>query len=126
MFVTPGTYQVRLTVNGQTYRQAVTVRMDPRVTTSAADLDAQFRLSKSLHEAIGQLSEARAGVSGRLAGTSGDARQPLEARRDALDAAYAPLPRLFATVQAADARPTPAVEQAVIAALERVREALLR
>jgi hypothetical protein len=50
----------------------------------------------------------------------------LAARREALEAAYAPLPRLFTTVQEADVRPTPAVEQTVTAALERVREALLR
>jgi photosystem II stability/assembly factor-like uncharacterized protein len=126
LFVTPGTYQVRLTVNGQTYRQPVTVRMDPRVTTSAADLDVQFRLSKSLHEAMGQLAEARRGVASRLAGAPDEARQPLEARQAAIDAAYAPLPRLFGSVQAADARPTLAVEEAVAAALERAREVLLR
>jgi hypothetical protein len=126
LFVTPGTYQVRLTVNGRSYRQAVTVRMDPRVTTSAADLDVQFRLSKSLHEAMGQLAEARRGVARRLAGAPDEARRPLEERQAAIDAAYAPLPRLFATVQAADARPTPAVEEAVAAALERARDVLLR
>ena len=126
MFVTPGTYQVRLTAGGQTYRQAVTVRMDPRVTTSAADLEAQHRLSKSIHEAIGQLADERARVDAAIAAATGDERRQLEARRDGLSAAYGPLPRLFATVQGADARPTPGVEAAVTAALERVREALLR
>ncbi len=127
MFVTPGTYQARLTVGGRTYRQAITVRMDPRVTTSEADLAEQYRLSRSIHEAIGQLAEARRETEVRLtSATTDDARRQLAARREALEAAYAPLPRLFTTLQEADARPTPAVQQAVEAALERVREALLR
>ncbi|MDQ6719094.1 MAG: glycosyl hydrolase, partial [Gemmatimonadota bacterium] len=38
----PGTYAVRMTVNGQSQTQPLVVLKDPRVTTSQADLQAQF------------------------------------------------------------------------------------
>ena len=40
--VLPGTYSVRLHVNGQTYTQPLTVVRDPRSTSSNADLKEQF------------------------------------------------------------------------------------
>jgi photosystem II stability/assembly factor-like uncharacterized protein len=43
--VLPGSYTVRLTIDGRTYTQPLVVKMDPRVHTSAADLQAQFALS---------------------------------------------------------------------------------
>jgi hypothetical protein len=48
----PGTYSVRLTVNGKSYTQTVTVRMDPRVKASAATLARQFSLSKGVYDDI--------------------------------------------------------------------------
>jgi photosystem II stability/assembly factor-like uncharacterized protein len=41
LFVPPGTYSVRLTANGQTSTQPLTVGMDPRVKIDPADLEAQ-------------------------------------------------------------------------------------
>ena len=57
-WVMPGTYLVRLTVNGAKYDQPITVRMDPRVKTSTEDLTEQFILSKRLYEALVQSSQA--------------------------------------------------------------------
>lgn len=125
MFVVPGTYQVRLQAGGRSYRQAVVVRLDSRVEISAADLTAQFELSKKLADAMRRLSGAQADLSARLEETAGDARARLERQLAAVTAAYQPLPRLFQMVQDADAAPAPTVEQAATAALERVREALL-
>jgi hypothetical protein len=51
-WVMPGNYTVKLTANGQTLTQPMTVTMDPRVKTPLADLQAQFRLSKELYDAI--------------------------------------------------------------------------
>ena len=47
----PGHYTVRLTVNGKTYTQPLTLRLDPRVKTPAADL-AQRRamLSREMYD----------------------------------------------------------------------------
>jgi len=106
----PGQYQVRLTAGGQTYRQPVQVRLDPRVRTPIADLTLQFTLSKAVDDALRALDAARAGATpDRLA---------------AINAAAGPLGGLLATLQQADARPTTATEAAVAAALARVAEVL--
>lgn len=44
-WVMPGTYSVKLTVNGKSYTQTVTIVMDPRVKISRADLQLQHDLS---------------------------------------------------------------------------------
>jgi photosystem II stability/assembly factor-like uncharacterized protein len=55
----PGQYTVKLVVDGKTYSQPLTVKMDPRVKTSLADLERQF-------ETDGQIVAARDAVSGLL------------------------------------------------------------
>lgn len=54
-FVNPGTYRVRLTVDGQSFERAVTVKMDPRVTISPEALDEQFNLSRACYKAYHEL-----------------------------------------------------------------------
>jgi photosystem II stability/assembly factor-like uncharacterized protein len=51
-FVVPGKYEIRLTVNGKTYRQSLTVEMDPRVKVSTADLQAQIEFQKQVDSLI--------------------------------------------------------------------------
>lgn len=46
----PGQYTVVLTAGGKSYTQPLTVKMDPRVKTSTAELARQFELSKQLYE----------------------------------------------------------------------------
>ena len=46
----PGNYTVTLTVNGHSYTESLTVKMDPRVHTSLADLLQQFTVSKQLYD----------------------------------------------------------------------------
>jgi photosystem II stability/assembly factor-like uncharacterized protein len=46
--VLPGRYTVRLTANGQTYTESLTVKMDPRVKTSLAGLEEQFKMEQRL------------------------------------------------------------------------------
>jgi len=50
--VLPGIYTVSLTVDGKKFTQKLTVRMDPRVTTSALGLRQQFDLSMQAYEGI--------------------------------------------------------------------------
>jgi hypothetical protein len=57
-WVVPGTYTVRLTVNGTTHTQPLTVRMDPRVKTPAATLARQFALSKGVYNDINRTRAA--------------------------------------------------------------------
>ncbi len=46
--VVPGTYEVILTVDGKTYRQLLTVTLDPRVHVSQADLAAQLDVARMI------------------------------------------------------------------------------
>ncbi|HET7459031.1 MAG TPA: hypothetical protein VFJ74_15390, partial [Gemmatimonadaceae bacterium] len=46
----PGTYTVRLTVNGKSYTQPLSLRLDPRVKTPAADLARLASLSRASWE----------------------------------------------------------------------------
>ncbi|GMV06860.1 MAG: hypothetical protein AMXMBFR53_31350 [Gemmatimonadota bacterium] len=64
----PGTYTVRLTVDGTVHTQTLRVKMDPRVTTSAADLALQFDLSMRIKSVLDRAARAGAPQLGRLAG----------------------------------------------------------
>jgi hypothetical protein len=61
--VLPGEYTVRLTVDGKSYTQPMTVKMDPRVTTPASALEEQFKLSMRVYDMLrsdfGALEEVR-------------------------------------------------------------------
>ena len=46
----PGQYVVKLTVDGRSYTQPLTLKMDPRVKTPAPGLAQQFTLSKGLYD----------------------------------------------------------------------------
>jgi len=65
----PGLYTVRLTVDGKTYSQPITLRIDPRVKTSAAGIAQQSELSKAMYDgaidaqaALAQMRAIRAQV----------------------------------------------------------------
>ena len=49
-FVVPGQYEVVLTVDGKTYRQPLTVTLDPRVRLSQNDLEAQADLARQMDD----------------------------------------------------------------------------
>jgi hypothetical protein len=56
--ILPGTYTVRMTVNGQSYRQPLTVVKDPRSAASDADLREQFNLLMRIHDKTNQANDA--------------------------------------------------------------------
>jgi hypothetical protein len=124
MWAMPGTYQLRLTVNGRAYRQAVIVRMDPRMKTSVADLTLQYKQSKALDDAMRLAVAATADLKKRLAAAPSADRTALQSLADTLQAAYDPLPDLFTRIQAAAARPTDAQDAAATAALAKISKAL--
>ncbi len=51
-FVVPGNYDVRLTVNGRTHSQPLTVAMDPRVNITAAALEQQLAFDRQVDSLI--------------------------------------------------------------------------
>ena len=54
----PGSYQVRLTVDGKSYSQPFTLAMDPRVKATADDLQKQFALETKLAQAMQAAGQA--------------------------------------------------------------------
>jgi hypothetical protein len=67
----PGTYQVRLTVGGQSQTAPLELRQDPRLVISQADLEKQFELERqisrrltALHNAVNGIRELRAQLNG--------------------------------------------------------------
>jgi photosystem II stability/assembly factor-like uncharacterized protein len=136
-WVAPGNYTAALTVDGKTLAQPLTVQMDPRVKTSATDLQEQFDLSWALYQLrlklapIGKqfddINEQLTKLKARAAERS-DMTAKLEAFAQTLMKLGPPHPRpgappslfvlesttrLFNEIQSADAAPTAAVKAAV-------------
>lgn len=65
--VLPGVYTVKLTVDGKSFTQKLNVRIDPRITTSAAGLKQQFDLSLQAYDGIKVTREMTAAVRKRIA-----------------------------------------------------------
>jgi photosystem II stability/assembly factor-like uncharacterized protein len=85
-FVSPGTYRVKLTVNGKTLTQPVTVKQDPRVKTPAVAMQQLYSLTNALYFGAAdaqaaavtagawreQASKIRASASGEVASALDD------------------------------------------------------
>jgi photosystem II stability/assembly factor-like uncharacterized protein len=137
LWAAPGDYTVTLTVNGKTFSQPLTVVMDPRVKTSAADLREQLDLSWQLYQIrlklapIGKkfddIAEQLTKLKARAAERP-DMTQKLEAFAQTLMKFGPPhlrpgappslfvlesTTRLFNDIQGADAAPTAALKDAV-------------
>jgi photosystem II stability/assembly factor-like uncharacterized protein len=110
--VLAGSYQVRLTVDGRSVRQAISVRMDPRIRTSVVDLTAQRDLGRALDAARAAVHAARQDVPARAAAPDSPANAGLAGLADELE-------QLAAVLQQADVRPTERLEAAIEAAIER-------
>ena len=89
--VNPGAYELVLTVDGETFRQPLTVTLDPRVQTSAQDLAAQLELASAIGEmmrtsfdAYNYVTTTRAALADRLKSLSTNPNA-----KDAADAAAA-------------------------------------
>ena len=133
----PGDYTITLTVDGKSFRQPLTVAMDPRVRASAADLQEQFDLSWRLYqlrlklapigEKFDDITEQLTKLKARAAERS-DVTQKLETFGQTLMKFGPPHPRpgappslfvldstthLFDEIQAADAAPTASTKTAV-------------
>lgn len=69
----PGTYQVKLTADGQTYTQTVEIKKDPRLQTTQEEFDKQFALLTKIrdkltetHNAVSQIRDVRRQVDDLL------------------------------------------------------------
>ena len=77
----PGPYTIKLTVNGQSYTQPLTLQMDPRVRATAEDLRRQFEAESKIAADLQKDSEAL--QQARQASTQLDKLVP-QAKSDAL------------------------------------------
>jgi len=138
-FAVPGTYLVVLSVNGQTYRQNLTVTLDPRVPVSQADLVQQLNAERSIsaqmnasYESYNQVAALREAIADRLKTLStnpnmkdaADAAKALdESAKDIADgkpqdfgvgSANRELARLATMVQGSDERPASLLQEGML------------
>ncbi len=95
----PGRYLVRLRVDGTSYTQPLTLRLDPRVKTPAVGLHRLAALSREMYDAAARARAAYREARARIDSLSGTMRAQLES----LAPAPRPRPRGFAP----PGRPTP-------------------
>jgi len=103
----PGTYTARLTVDGKVLTQPLVVKMDPRVTATAADIKLQYDLSRAVDASLRRSASALRDMRAAPVKTA-----PLSELEQQLARASAPLGQLFGAVESADAAPTPVVREA--------------
>ncbi len=89
----PGQYSVALTANGQTYRQPLTVTLDPRVQASQSDLVKQLDAETSIadqmaasYDGHAQVQALREAIADRLKSLGSDATNADATKKDATDA----------------------------------------
>ncbi len=136
-WVPPGQYAVRLTVEGKSYTQPLTVKMDPRVKTPVPGITQQSMLSKALYDGVlqaqstlQQLRSLRAQLNAIPQGAVLDAIQAFDTKaaalegsaggqrggepgRDTLSTIGGTLTPLLAMLQASDDAPTTQLAAAV-------------
>jgi photosystem II stability/assembly factor-like uncharacterized protein len=131
----PGSYEVRLTVDGKSQTQPLKLLMDPRIKASPQDLEKQFalelRLVRAVEEATAAVEEIHnAAQAGKL--SAEDEKKLAGARRQrGPAAAEGPAPtglatlagnmaQLITVIDAADAAPTAQASQAAEKTLAQV------
>jgi photosystem II stability/assembly factor-like uncharacterized protein len=135
-WVLPGTYTVRLIAGGKTMSESLKVILDPRVKTSSADLQQQFKTSKEIYDDMlrattaiheitvlrDQMESGKSAVPGSSASTleqklnviagrergAGGGRRGGPAGPPTLTSVRTQLARIEHSIQNADAVPTPA------------------
>ncbi|HEX6463129.1 MAG TPA: hypothetical protein VFZ98_01695, partial [Vicinamibacterales bacterium] len=129
--VLPGSYTAKLTVDGVTLPQTITVVQDSRINVSDADLHAQFRLEQRMvagldatYHGITYVQQLRTALADRVKAAAGKpAAAQITSAAQALDGALAPLAasggplgiahrdlgRRINDQLIADAKPTPSV-----------------
>ncbi|HLY71899.1 MAG TPA: hypothetical protein VKR53_19330 [Puia sp.] len=102
-WVMPGTYTVKLTVDGKVYSEELTVIMDPRVKTPVADLQQQHDLSMTCYEKRKQIMGLMNEIKNALTSKPDDSLKHLSRDFTKLNYSFA---SLFNTLQEADMTPT--------------------
>ncbi|HMF94651.1 MAG TPA: hypothetical protein VKE96_10165 [Vicinamibacterales bacterium] len=115
----PAVFTVKLTVDGMTLTEALTLKMDPRATITALGLTQQFALATKLADLMNQTFAA----IGRQ--TTSGGQQPAPGRSDTdLEALNTDLATAYDVVEGADRAPTLQATKTVAALEQRVRRLL--
>jgi hypothetical protein len=149
-WMAPGNYSVVLTVGGKSFTQPLTLKMDPRVKASSADLAKQFDLSKALYdtratlEPIGKKFEALAAEVGKAKEKAGDkpVKEKIETLNKKLQEFADPIrvrtgqslqldvltkvQKLFGDLQEVDSGPLPTIESAAVQIQRDAKSAIER
>ena len=141
-FVTPGAYELRLTVDGTTYRQPLRVTMDPRIHTPLAGLEQQrdlglaiaaaMRASFAAGEQVASAAKQKmpprlaAGVAALLGGRGGRRGGRGGAGGEGFATLNGQLGSLISLIELSDDAPTPAMRENYQAACTALGEALGR
>ena len=125
-WVLPGRYSVRLTVNGRTLTQPLSVRMDPRVHASAADLASQLASARRVADLMQRDYDALLAVRERRRSGGAAAGDSLASIERQLAALSRQLQSLYETIEGADAAPTSQALRALAALGRDLETALAR
>ncbi len=138
-WVSPGTYTVKLTVDGKSQTQPVTVKQDPRVKTAALVMQRVYSLTRAAY--VGAVDAQKAALEAQVLRdevaktrphTSGPAAAALDAFEKKVEAAFGPpapaaaLTAVMNTLQSADAQPTALQVKTIETALHNARAAMAR
>jgi photosystem II stability/assembly factor-like uncharacterized protein len=143
--VVPGQYEIRLTVGGTTYKQPITVKLDPRLSYSTEELQRQLDLAQKVavsmaatYEGYNQVAKLRkelAGLSPKSPDTVAAAKALDEEAKGLTDAAGPPaglgpmnrdLTRLMIAVGQSDSPPASSVIETYASMCQDARAALGR
>ena len=111
----PGPYTVKLTVDGRSYTQPITVKQDPRVKTSALAMERVYSLTESAYMAALDAQQAAQA-----------AQAVTESMAAELMTAATGLTGVMNSLQAADAPPTALQVKTIASALNTARAALAK
>jgi photosystem II stability/assembly factor-like uncharacterized protein len=109
-FVLPGRYEVRLTADGVTRRQPLTVALEPRVAAAASDLEALLAFQRQVEATLARTAEQHetlVAARGRLRGAVAVARlESLAAGPESPERVNGVLANLAGDLESADVAPT--------------------
>jgi hypothetical protein len=127
---------VQLSIAGQTYRQKLIVKLDPRLKASIADLQSQLDIEQQIARGMSTSYQAYKDVAALRKALADHKNDALEKKIDAVDngthtaPGFGPinrdLTRLAASVQSADVRPAETAAAAVAEKCKALDDALAK
>jgi hypothetical protein len=115
----PGTYTVKLRVDGKVFTQPITLKMDPRTTITPLGLAQQFTLATKI---VDLMDKTYAAVERSKAPAPSAGSQPSSV--EALESLNADLATAYDAVEGSDRAPTTQATRAVTALEQRARRLL--